>query len=217
MTNAKVPEREELTVAGPAGPLECLLETPSVSGAVRGAALVCHPHPLHGGTMQNKVVHTLARAALDRDMAAMRFNFRGVGASAGSHDHGVGEIEDALAVAAELRQRFAPPLVVAGFSFGAAVAIEVARRLEPAALVSIAPAVDRWPRDDDWAQPRCPWLIVHGDADEIVAVDSVVEFANTLEPGPELLILPDVSHFFHGHLVALRGEVSGFLEASDLT
>ena len=211
---SKTPQQESLLIDGPAGQLEALLEWPADSALPADGAVICHPHPLHGGAMQNKVAHTLARAAVDQGYAALRFNFRGVGESAGEFDHGRGERDDALAAVAALRQRCPGRLVVGGFSFGAAVAIDVARTVAPAALVSIAPAVDRWERDDDWVQPDCPWLIVHGDADELVDVDAVIEFVDTLAPGPELLVMNDVTHFFHGHLVTLRNEVGEFLAAA---
>ncbi len=211
---AKAPLRESLSIDGPVGALECLLESPADGATVGGAALVCHPHPLHGGTLNNKVAHTLARAALDSGRPALRFNFRGVGASAGAFDDGVGEVDDASAAADWLQQRFPGPLVVGGFSFGAAVAIELARRLDPACLISIAPPVARMPRSADWTQPDCPWLLVQGDADELVDVSTVIDFVDGLTPGPELTVMPDVSHFFHGHLVALRTQVAGFIEES---
>ena len=213
---ASAPSREALVIDGPAGALEALLEWPSAGPVPAAGSVICHPHPLHGGAMTNKVAHTIARSAVDQGFAALRFNFRGVGASAGSHDHGRGERDDALAAVAALRERCPGPLLLGGFSFGAAVAIEVARELKPAALVSVAPAVDRWERDAHWIQPDCPWLIVHGDADELVDVDSVVAFVDELEPGPELLVMPEVSHFFHGNLVALRGEICRFIERCGL-
>lgn len=199
---SQAPRPETVTLAGEDGSLEGLLEVPPAHASGR-VAVVCHPHPQHGGTMQNKVVHTLCRAANDLGYAALRFNFRGVGASEGNYDHGVGERDDARAAIRWAEQRFGGPLLLAGFSFGAVVAIEVARTHPPAQLISIAPPVDRIDRDG-WLQPDCPWLVVQGDNDELVAADAVVDFVNELEPGPRLLVLPDVDHFFHGQLVALR-------------
>ena len=213
---SKTSAHEAIAIDGPVGKLEALLEWPADSPVPSAGALICHPHPLHGGTMQNKVAHTLARAAVDNGFAALRFNFRGVGDSAGQHDHGRGELDDALAAAAWLKTRCPGPFLVGGFSFGAAIAIEAARAAAAAALVSVAPAVDRWERPAEWIQPNCPWLIVHGDADELVDIESVIAFADSLEPGPELLVMTDVSHFFHGHLVALRNAVGQFIERYDL-
>ena len=139
-------QTQRLKIAGPAGDIEAALDVPAA--APRGLAVVCHPHPQHGGTMDNKVVQTLARAFVQLGYAALRFNFRGVGASAGSWAQGPGEIDDALAVVA--RQR-APgqPLVLAGFSFGAYVASHVAARLAEAGtpaerLVLVGPAASRF-------------------------------------------------------------------------
>ncbi len=200
---SKPPEREKLVIDGPAGPLEALLEVPA-GVSPTALAIVCHPHPLHGGTMQNKVAHTLARACNDLGFAALRFNFRGVGTSAGSHDNGVGEIEDARAVLTYGRQRFAGPVLLSGFSFGSLVALELARSETVAQLISIAPPVSRLETDSDWSQPSCPWLIVQGDADELVDADEVLTWVDSLEPGPRLVVLKDVDHFFHGNLVLLR-------------
>ncbi|MEM7277617.1 MAG: alpha/beta fold hydrolase [Pseudomonadota bacterium] len=200
---SKPPEREKLVIEGPAGPLEALLEVPA-GASPNALAVVCHPHPLHGGTMQNKVAHTLARACNDLGFAALRFNFRGVGASAGSHDNGVGEVDDARAVLTYGRQRFAGPVLLSGFSFGSLVALELARSESVAQLISIAPPVSRLAVGPDWSQPDCPWLIVQGDTDELVDADEVLTWVDALEPGPRLVVLNDVDHFFHGNLVLLR-------------
>ncbi len=187
---------------GPAGAIEGMLELPQLSPPA-GAGVVCHPHPLHGGAMTNKVVHTLARACTDVGLAAFRFNFRGVGASSGQHDDGVGEVDDALCVVAEARRRFPGRRVIGGFSFGAIVAMNVARDDPPDLLITVAPPVTRLP-PTGWRAPDCPWLIVQGDRDELVDVDAVVDWVNALPPGPELVVLGDVDHFFHGRLAQLR-------------
>ena len=203
--------RETPRIEGPAGALETILEVPDT---IAGIGVVCHPHPQHEGTMTNKVAHTLARAMLDQNIVALRFNFRGVGKSEGSYDGGVGETMDALAAAAWLGHRYPDlPLVFAGFSFGARVAILAASRHPCRALVSVAPAVAL-----DFAlpfeQPQVPWLIVQGDADELVDCDNVIDWANGLEPGPQLHVMPDVGHFFHGQLTPLRQQVGAFLRAA---
>jgi len=199
---SKPSQRENISVDGPAGALECMLEVP-VEHKPGHVAVVCHPHPLHGGTMQNKVVHTLCRAANELGYAALRFNFRGAGASEGDYDDGRGEQADAMSVIEWARGRFDGPLLLAGFSFGSIVAIEVARVQPPGQLVSIAPPVERISLNG-WVQPDCEWLIVQGDRDELVDTDAVVRFVDDLQPGPRLLVLPDVDHFFHGGLVRLR-------------
>ncbi len=213
MSPSKAPVREPGFVTGPAGQIETLLESPA-DGECRGLAIICHPHPLHGGAMTNKVTHTLARVACDLGLAAMRFNFRGVGASEGEHDDGVGEIDDAAAVLTSSSSRFPGVRLFAGFSFGGAVAIELARREQPDCLITIAPAVTKIRRDRDWQAPACPWLIVQGDADELVAIDDTVAFVDGLPPGPELTVLPGVGHFFHGQLVDLRERLVDRLQES---
>ncbi|HZW60345.1 MAG TPA: alpha/beta fold hydrolase [Woeseiaceae bacterium] len=209
---AKPPHSNAFFIDGAAGRLEALLETPD-DAAVRGCALVCHPHPQHGGSLHNKVVHTLARAFQHRHMRTLRFNFRGVGSSDGEFDNAHGELDDAVTALAYLRAHWPDdPLWVAGFSFGAAVAIRVALREQVAGLVSVAPAVRRF-AGDVGTLPACPWLVVHGGADEVVSVDETIAWLNELPPGPELEVFPDTGHFFHGKLVELRQAVEYFIAA----
>jgi alpha/beta superfamily hydrolase len=183
--------------------LEALLETPANFKGDR-VALLCHPHPQYQGTMLNKVVHTLARAMTDMGLAALRFNFRGVGASEGEYADGVGEIADVQAVAMNLAKRWPDAeLWLAGFSFGAIVSARAAANLKPAQLVSIAPAVNLPGRRVDESLAM-PWLIIQGDADELVPVAVVRDWVAGLDPQPELIVLPGVDHFFHGQLVTLR-------------
>jgi uncharacterized protein len=190
-------------IEGPAGRLEALIEEPA-GVPLRYAAVVCHPHPLFGGTLQNKVVHTLARSLRSGGAATLRFNFRGVGASEGHHDEGVGETADTLAAVAWARTRWpAAPLLLAGFSFGAAVAIRAAAAADPHWLISVAPAVDRV-SFEGLVTPQCDWLIVQGSADEIVAPESVRSWAAHMAPRARLRMLPGVGHFFHGRLHELQ-------------
>jgi uncharacterized protein len=208
------PRAEPLLIEGPAGVLEALLEDPQVSppsGPAAGFAVVCHPHPLHGGSMHNKVVHTVARACQERAMPTLRFNFRGVGNSAGSYDEGRGETLDALAVVAAGRVRWPrAPLTLAGFSFGGMVSLLAAAAAAPARLISIAPAVTR-AEFVSMARPDCPWLIVQGGADEIVECAEVQAFAARFQPPPQLVVLPGAGHFFHGRLSELRDAAFAFL------
>ena len=160
--------------------------------------------------MLNKVVYTLARAFQELGISALRFNYRGVGASEGSYDNGVGETDDALAVIGYGQARWPGAAVsLAGFSFGAAVAIRAAARVPPARLISVAPAVAR-PESVPALRPACPWLIVQGDADEIVDHRQVQTFAARFAPPPRLQILPGVDHFFHGRLHELHDAVIAF-------
>ena len=206
----KPPQSERPHIEGPAGTLEAVLEIPGDGEAV-AAAVVCHPHPVHGGTMHNKVAHTLARAFVGIGFATLRFNFRGVGESAGAFDDGIGELQDVHAALDYIRDRHpALPLWLGGFSFGAAMSIRAAAESSVSGLVSIAPAAHRFAGDLS-VQPDCPWLIAHGDEDELVPIEETVEWADSLEPGPELLVFPQTSHFFHGKLVELREAVRDFV------
>lgn len=195
-------------IEGPAGPLEAVLEEPQGHSGKR-FAVICHPHPLHGGTLNNKVVHTLARAMQELGLPTIRFNFRGVGASAGTFDQGAGETEDALAVIAHGRARWAgAALWLGGFSFGAAIVIRAAPRALPERLVAVAPPVGRI--DVSGISPACPWLIVHGDADEVVDHHEVLQWAKRLTPAPAVALLHGATHFFHGRLHDLHAAVSAF-------
>ena len=137
-------------------------------------------------------------------MPAVRFNFRGVGASEGEHDKGLGEADDVVAVADWAGTRFPGSGVwLAGFSFGSMVACRAASRLDPGRLVTVAPPASRMAHIID-RQPGCPWLIVQGQADEVVEFQEVTDWINRLEPGPELVLLEGVGHFFHGRLTQLR-------------
>jgi uncharacterized protein len=212
------PHAERTSLAGPAGPLQALIETPALEGQgaqpVNAFAVVCHPHPLYGGTMDNKVVYTVARALEQLRAPAIRFNFRGVGASAGSYDEGRGETADALAVVAYGRRRWPnAALRLAGFSFGGAVAVRAAGPAGPQRLIAVAPGITTIAVTDA-APPACPWLIVQGDADEVVPPEAVRAWVDTLSPAPELQVLQGAGHFFHGRLNELRDVVLAFMARS---
>jgi uncharacterized protein len=203
------PRPEPLSLPGPAGPLEAIVEDPG--GEPPALAVVCHPHPLYQGTMRNKVVHMVARCANRLGAPALRFNFRGVGHSGGAWDEGRGETEDALAVIEWARQRWpGRPLWLAGFSFGAYVALRAATLAKPAALVTVAPPVRRFPVGDV-PDPACPWLIVQGQADELTDSAEVEAWARQHAAQPKLVLLPAASHFFHGRLGELQDAVEAFL------
>ena len=199
--------REALTLDGPAGLLEVLLDTPP-GRLAPAVAVICHPHPQHQGTMLNKVVHTLSRACNDLHIPSVRFNFRGVGASEGAYADGIGETGDVLAVAAWAQRRFpGAELWLAGFSFGAAVAVRAAVDSPCRQLISVAPPVARMADLLVGIQPTCPWLLIQGEADEVVSAADVVAWARPLNPQPDLVLLPGVDHFFHGRLTLLRDTV----------
>jgi alpha/beta superfamily hydrolase len=196
---------EHLLIQGPAGALETIVEETAVAGS--SYAVVCHPHPLYGGTMDNKVVTTVARALHETGIPTLRFNFRGVGASAGAFDHGVGETADADAVAAWGAERWpGRTLVIAGFSFGAYVALRLAQQRVLRYLITVAPALELFD-GFGMAVPRVPWLVVQGDADDVVDPAAVIDWVNGLDPKPRLVVLPGAVHFFHGRLRELRDAV----------
>lgn len=205
---------QPVSIAGPAGNIEALLDTPA-SSAAKAVAVICHPHPLHGGTMTNKVVHTLAKAFNDAGAPAVRFNYRGVGASVGSYDDGNGETHDALAVLDWAAQRWPDAqLWLGGFSFGGAVAIRAAVASSPARniarLVTVAPAIRRVSVDAT-TPPQCPWLIVQGNRDELVEAADIQQWVQSLTVQPRLVLLDGVEHFFHGRLNDLRTTVVSWL------
>ena len=196
---------QRLRVPGPAGALEVAIDAPQGESAVRGVAVVCHPHPQHGGTMDNKVAQMLARAFVQLGYRAVRFNFRGVGASEGRWDEGQGEIDDALAVIAE--QRVAGlPLALAGFSFGAYVTSQAARRLAEAGeaaerLVLVGPATQNFE-----VSPVPPdTLVIHGEVDEVVPLSATFDWARPQHL--PVVVVPGVGHFFHGQLTLLKSIV----------
>ena len=210
------PAPRPVTIDGPTGSIEARVEDPTPEGTVPSViGVVCHPHPLHGGTMQNKVVHTAARALQEAGAATVRFNYRGVGTSGGRYDDGIGEVDDALAVVEWARREFGcDTLWLAGFSFGAAVALQAAQQARTSRLITIAPPVGRIPANPV-VRPTCPWLVVIGDRDELVALDEVRNWVGSFQAPPRFLVVPEASHFFHGKLAQLRAGILGFVRASE--
>ncbi|MDO5654490.1 MAG: alpha/beta fold hydrolase [Brachymonas sp.] len=198
-----------LTLQGSAGPIEALLDPPPEGTAPQGVAVIAHPHPLQGGTMQNKVVQTLARACAQAGWQAIRFNFRGVGASAGSYDEGRGETGDMLAV---IEQVAAPgqPLVLGGFSFGTFVACNAAHTFTQAAspahplkhLLLVGTAASRFAIPPVDAALHAHTLVLHGEHDDVIPLADVLAWAR-----PQTLpvtVVPGGGHFFHGQLSLLK-------------
>jgi alpha/beta superfamily hydrolase len=186
---------------GPVGNIEVWVK-PCENAAK--TAIICHPHPLFGGTMTNKVVTTLAKALHELGLNTVRFNFRGVGKTEGVHDEGRGEAEDVLAIARWVYDvRPKDNLWLAGFSFGGYVAARAASQLPAEQLISIAPQVSRF-FDAPIGEISCPWLIVQGEKDDVVSPLAVYEWIKTLNPEPTLIRLPDAGHFFHGQLGVLQ-------------
>jgi alpha/beta superfamily hydrolase len=212
-----------LNFQGPAGVIEALCDVPE-GGAYKGTVVISHPHPLFGGTMQNKVVQTLAKAFVQNGWRAIRFNFRGVGASEGVYDEGRGELEDLMSViaqsqqAAETPEGVKPALALAGFSFGAFVTSHAIARVMPLdhlgaldKVVLVGTAASRFKVAEVPQELHDKTLVVHGEVDDTVPLTSVMDWAR-----PQFLpvtVIPGVEHFFHGQLPLLRSLVSRHLRA----
>lgn len=197
-----------LQLPGPAGALEVAVDPPE-SDAPRRAllAVICHPLPTEGGTMHNKVVTMAARSLRELGATTVRFNFRGTGASEGAFDHGNGEVEDLRAVVDWARAaRPDAAFVLAGFSFGAYVSIRSAMALRPDGLISIAPPAGRW-AFESIETPTMPWLVIQGEADEVVDPQAVYDWLARIGARAELVKMPETSHFFHRKLIDLRGAI----------
>ena len=197
------------TIPGPAGALEVVVNAPApaLPAGPRGIALVAHPHPLQGGSLDNKVAQTLAKTFAALGYAAVRFNFRGVGKSEGAFDDGVGETEDALATLAFSRSEFpafaATPPVLAGFSFGSFVQSRVAGVVTPERMVLVGPAVKRFAV----AAVPADTIVIHGEEDDVVALADVLAWARPQQL--PIVVFPACGHFFHGRLPQLQRVITG--------
>jgi uncharacterized protein len=191
---------ERIFVEGGAGRIETVLDRPD--GRPRGVALVAHPHPLYGGTLDNKVVQTLAKTFVELGYVSLRPNFRGVGASEGAHDEGRGETEDLLSVVARAAKDFGDlALVLAGFSFGAAVQTQVAQRTHPARVVLVGVAVGRFPSET--VPPDS--IVIHGERDDTVPLSKVLDWARPQDL--PVVVIPGADHFFHSRLHLIKSIV----------
>ena len=204
-------QTERTQVVGEAGVIEALIDRPN--GTPLGHAVVAHPHPLFGGTMDNKVVQTLARALVQRGWTSLRFNFRGVGGSQGEYDHGVGEARDLLNLIAQLAPQ--GPLALAGFSFGAFVATHALAALHPAReirhVVLVGTAASRFDVAPIPTDLHDRTLVIHGEADDTVPLASAMDWARP--QGLPILVVPGGGHFFHGQLPQLKNWVARHLRA----
>jgi len=195
---------QKIFIDGLAGKLETILTEPA--STPRGIAVIAHPHPLYGGTMDNKVVYTLFNSLLELGFITVKFNFRGIGKSEGTYDNGIGEVEDVISVIETIRGQFnnqfsTLPTLLAGFSFGGAIQLRVAERLNPEYLLLIAPSVAHLqapavPQHTKFA------LIIHGDRDEVVLLETVLDWA--APASQPIVVIPGTDHFFHGKLTILR-------------
>lgn len=203
---------KKLMLQGAVGQLEAVFNGNQNNQMSKTLAVIGHPHSLHGGTMNNKVVTTLARTFRDQGIANLRFNFRGVGESEGEFDKGIGESEDLLKIISELKAQFPDhQLILAGFSFGAYVTYRAACQSNVALLISVAPAVNHgdFLAFDNIPQP---WHVMVAGSDEIVPQSDILAWHKQVTPSPELHLFEDCSHFFHGKLVLLRDKLKLILE-----
>jgi len=197
-----------MTIIGPLGPLETILTGPLETA--KGIAVICHPHPLFGGSLNNKVVTILHKAFFELGLTTVRFNFRGVGTSAGQYSEGVGELEDLQAVINWLKQK-APlsPLWLAGFSFGAYIVAKGAALSTFQQVILVAPPVQHF--DLKHSHMDCPCLVIQGEEDEVVPSSLVYEWCNSLEFPYELFKISGAGHFFHGKLIGLKEQLKHYL------
>lgn len=204
--------RRSLSFPGPVGSLQAILSEPQADPtSVMHAVAVCHPHPLHSGTMHNKVVHYLAKTFAEQGAAALRFNYRGVGESEGTYDEGQGETEDVVAALDWLRRRYPQArLWLAGFSFGAYTSLKASSLREVAGLVSVAPPVHMFDMTEV-RLPDCPWLVIQGDQDMVVSFNAVSQWLARLPVAPRFVPMEGIGHFFHGKLNLLQAVVRDFI------
>ncbi|WP_116963900.1 alpha/beta hydrolase [Fastidiosibacter lacustris] len=202
-------------IHGSAGMLEATLDTPKNFTCRDKSVVICHPHPLFQGTMNNKVITTISQAFNNLGIEALRFNYRGVGKSQGSYGGGDGELEDALSIIDHIHQNKPnQKIILAGFSFGGAVAYKAAMRREAdvLALLTIAPAVVNFPLSN-YPEPSMAWCLVQGIDDEVVSYHEVCKFfINQTSHDATLIRLNNVGHFFHGQLVKLRKQIERYYQ-----
>lgn len=196
-------DKQAITILGPVGVLEAVVHLPDNPDYGR-FGVICHPHPLQDGTMNHKVVTTVVKAFIAHNIPCIRFNFRGVGNSAGSYGDVIGEVADCMAVVDWVLQQWPQTqLYMAGFSFGAYIAAEVATKVTTKQLISIAPSVERMPY---YELPKitCPWLVIMGEQDEVVVPQAVFTWYDQLDATKALVKFPEAGHFFHGKLPQLQ-------------
>lgn len=208
-------KESKIAISGPAGNLESAFsrgDSDAALSMLNAVVIICHPHPQHGGTMDNKVVTTLMRTYRDLGVHVMRFNFRGVGRSEGVFDHAVGELNDLMAVIGWIKHQLPQcPLMLAGFSFGSSIAARASYLLESILhLTLVAPPVERYEYDSNGVF-NAPLCVAQGDQDERVVAQGVYDWIAQLQSPAELIRYPDAGHFFHGYLSVLKADLTNVL------
>lgn len=201
---------EKFFIQGTAGKLEAVLAKPI--GPPKGIAIVAHPHPLYGGTMDNKVVYTLFNTFLELGFITVKFNFRGVGQSEGHFDDGIGELDDVLTVAETIRRQLVEyqnlPLLLSGFSFGGRIQLHAAQILNPDFLVLVAPSIVNLKAPVS-SRENCFVLIIQGSQDDVVTLESILAWAESYSQ--PIVVVPGAEHFFHGKLMTIKHLIVDFL------
>ena len=194
-------------INGPAGKIECLAGYPVNPDECRKTiGLICHPHPLFGGTMHNKVVHMIEKAYREMGLHTIRFNFRGVGETEGQFDDGIGESEDLISIYQWAKGIFPDhDFWLAGFSFGTYAALRACEIINPTQFLTIAPPVERYDYDE-LPIPDCPWLVIQGEVDDVVTPKAVYDYVSNIDPSPQLITFK-AGHFFHRRLTDLKGAI----------
>lgn len=200
-------------IDGPAGKLEVIVAEPSGEEESKAWGIICHPHPLYGGTMHNKIVTTLAKTYQGMGANTVRFNFRGVMRSEGVFDNGNGELDDLLAVVDWVLQQHPKQAIwLAGFSFGGYIAAKAAAQIPTKKLVTVAPPVQNFPMEH-LPPITCPWVLVQGEKDDVVPAEAVLKWAESRNPKPTILRFPEAGHYFHGLLNELRTRITDALQS----
>ncbi len=206
----KVPHHHFL-FDGPTGQLEALLAAPETQNSLNAIAVVCHPHPLHEGTLHNKITYMIAKTLIDHGIPTLRFNFRGVGKSQGSFANGVGEKDDLISAIEKMRQIFPDKhLWLGGFSFGSCMALKASHEENAKQLFTVAPPVKAI-YFTNFTPPQCPWLLLQGLADEIVNAQDVLDWCSELESPPKILTYDGVGHYFHRRLGDIKSAITAHI------
>ena len=204
------PKDLSVSIQGPSGQIEALLTD---ANHAKSLAIICHPHPLHGGSMHNKVVHTITRACHRQGIISLRFNYRGVGKSAGSYGNYAGELQDAIAIKDWLKENYPGyNIIAAGFSFGAYIATALSTKEKVQQLITIAPAINNKSYDEVQKLVTCPWHVIQGTKDEIVPPDAIYNWQKKIAHKNKLHLIENAGHFFHGKLIELRELIEKILQ-----